>query len=106
MNNTQIAKLFAQEETKGTGSNLFIEDNVIYSYGYHFPIALRLKEDNGFKFIFNSSGYSVTTSKHKNYVKCAIGESNILFFVDTNKLKELVELNVENIKELMALKLE
>ena len=74
MNNRQVAEAFAQGKREGTGSNLFIEGNTIYSYGYHFPIAIRIQGANGIEYLWNSDKYSVTTSKHQRYVKDALGE--------------------------------
>ena len=64
----KIADCFIAEK-KRTGCNMFTEKNekgemVVYSYGYHFPIAI--KKDWGF--IFNSDGYSSSTGKHKGIV--------------------------------------
>lgn len=69
MNNRQIAKDFANGETDGKGSNLFIEGDTIYSYGHHFPIAKRYKTLLGEEItLFNSNDYSSTTASHKSYV--------------------------------------
>jgi len=34
-----LACRFGHGDTSGSGHNMFIEENVIYSYGHHFPIA-------------------------------------------------------------------
>lgn len=52
-------------EPAGKTKTMFFEDNVIYSYGYHFPIARHL--DNG-DILFTTQDYSVTTSQHKSKV--------------------------------------
>jgi len=65
MNNTQLALRFFEGATKGKGSNMFIEGDTIYSYGYHFKIAVRY---NGYC-LFNSKSYSHSTSKHQSYVR-------------------------------------
>jgi len=106
MNNKKVGLLFAKGEENGKTPNLFIDGNVVYSYGYHFPIALRLKDNGEFRYILNSDGYSNTTARHKNIIKNAVGENNILFFVDTNKLKNIISLNVKEYKELILLNLE
>lgn len=43
---------------------------VLYSYGYHFPLCVILAD--GTK-LFNSSGYSATTSQHKGDMARAFG---------------------------------
>lgn len=47
-----------------TGSHMFFEGNVIYSYGYHFPMAIKW---NGYV-LYNDERYSVSTCKHQGYV--------------------------------------
>lgn len=46
------------------GSNMFFEGNTIYSYGHHFPMAIKF---NG-KLLYNDDTYSVSTSKHQGIV--------------------------------------
>jgi len=36
MNNDELANRFKEGATKGKGSNMFIENKTIYSYGHHF----------------------------------------------------------------------
>lgn len=45
--------------------NLFIEDRVLYSYGYHYPLKFFIG-DKSFK---NIEGYSPTTTKHIGYTQ-------------------------------------
>lgn len=52
-----------------TGSNMFFEGNVIYSYGHHFPIAIKY---NG-KLLWNDDRYSNSTARHQSYVMGACG---------------------------------
>ena len=61
-----LASLFSEGAEKGKGCNMFIDGDTIFSYGYHFPIAKRIEPDF---YIFNSSGYSSSTAKHKSYVR-------------------------------------
>ena len=51
---------------KSTGNRMFTDGRIIYSYGEHFPIALKLKNGN---YLFNTDKYSHSTSKHQNYVR-------------------------------------
>jgi len=74
MNNQALARAFAQGTvTKGSGSNMFIENDTIYSYGYHYKIAVRLNVDQKFasniEHVYNESSYSNTTAKHQAYVR-------------------------------------
>lgn len=61
--NIEIARAFAAGATRGHAANLFIENNTIYSYGYHFPVAKKIKDGI---YLFNVSRYSNSTSKHQS----------------------------------------
>lgn len=78
INNTQVAKAFAGGKTSGKGSNLFIDGDTIFSYGYHFPIARRTEElfEGKQIVLFTLAGYSISTSKHICYVRSALYGSN------------------------------
>lgn len=98
MNNTQVSQAFAaQRKTSGKGSNLFFEYDVIYSYGYHFPIAMITEkyQDGRQVALFTMKSYSNTTAKHKNHVYSALVDANYfilpVWFVDmgVNKQKNL-----------------
>lgn len=73
MNNLTLAEQFAKGETDGTGSNMFIKNNAIYSYGDHYKIAVRLSPTQKFatnvSFVYNPERYSSTTNKHQSYVR-------------------------------------
>lgn len=56
----------------GKGFNVYFEGREIYSYGSHFMLGYRMGPS---LFFLNSSGYSISTSKHKSYVwRAAHGE--------------------------------
>jgi hypothetical protein len=68
-NRDYIAEMFAEGAVAGTTSNktLFIDGDTIYSYGYHFPIAI---VDRGRKIAyFNKDRYSHTTSCQQGVVR-------------------------------------
>ena len=96
MKHYKIAEEFAYGKTKLKGSRMFIDGDIIYSYGYHFPIAIRLNSPEGFKYIFNSSSYSISTARHKSYVKRVIEEENII--LETSKMD--VFKGVKDIKQI------
>jgi len=48
--------------TRGKASNMFVDGNILYSYGYHFPLLVRL--DWGY--LQNADRYSPTTSQHQS----------------------------------------
>jgi len=77
-----IAHLWAnktQDNARTSGSNFFFSGNVIYSYGYHFPIAKHVKNEAGEDAIlFTERTYSVTTSKHVRIVAQAANHLNVI----------------------------
>lgn len=77
MNNSEVAHRWANQTHKsGKGSNFFFEGNVIYSYGYHFPIAqiYRTKSEKDV-ILVNSRVYSSTTGKHIRFTIGAIDDT-------------------------------
>lgn len=60
MNNKKFIRDYSFTNTDARHWNLFNENCVLYSYGYHYPL---LFEVNGLRFV-NTRGYSNTTSKH------------------------------------------
>ena len=83
-----VAIAFTRGATKLGSKNVFIGDrgNTIYSYGLHFPIAIKLKDG----YLFNKDTYSRSTSKQQFYVKQEIGESNIKAYLNTKKLLAII----------------
>ena len=69
-------------DEKVKAGHLFFEGKILYSYGGHFPLCIKLS--NGY--IVNSNGYSNTTAKHKGILIRAItNEGN---FTEFNKVKK------------------
>lgn len=65
MTNKETIVAFLRGAKSGRNSNytIFIEGDTIYSYGYHFPLGVRLTPK---KILVNPKKYSVTTSRHTN----------------------------------------
>lgn len=56
-----------------SGETVFFEGNTIYSYGKHFPMAIRQESDSvGTWYLVNADTYSSTTNKHQAGVRSAI----------------------------------
>lgn len=66
-----IARTYNTTSTKDRScSSVFTDHNgIVYSYGYHYPLAFNLK---GLDFV-NNRGYSNTTAKHINWAWSAVG---------------------------------
>lgn len=59
--NEKLTEMFnKQSQHFGKANSLFFEGNILYSYGYHYPLAIV----NENYILINDIGYSVTTSKH------------------------------------------
>ena len=103
MKNNEVAKKFVdgdyEEDLKG--SNLFIKGDAIYSFGTHFPIALRLKNN---VFLINCEGYSPTTTRHKNYVlnRVRSNKENKIIMIDKRKLIDAINDGVTEYKEMIV----
>jgi len=105
MKNSEVAEHFLKGGYEAKTKNLFIEQYnnklIIYSYGYHFPICVKLSDGT---YIFNSDGYSRTTAKHKGDVARVLGYANFkavqddtnALIVRTGELKDIIENNQIN----------
>jgi hypothetical protein len=49
----------------GAASNIFIDGDIIYSYGQHFPLAVRRKWGAGIAYLINGDRYSISTASHQ-----------------------------------------
>ena len=68
--NAKVAQNFAEGNVlQERSETMFIVGEVIYSYGYHFPIAERIDTN---KYYFTTDKYSTTTGKHKSLVLRAL----------------------------------
>lgn len=76
MSNSDLAEKYFDDPfgTPRKASNTFFEDGVLYSYGYHFPIAISLKIGSNY-FLFNGDTYSVTTARHQSIARSFVDES-------------------------------
>ena len=80
-NNSELSHVWAnQSQTHGKGSNMFFENETIYSYGYHFKIAQYVTNKEGIKcIILNQRSYSNSTNKQQSLVWRSIPE-NVTFY--------------------------
>lgn len=64
-----------------TGSHMFTEDNIIYSYGRHFPIARKLSDRVA---LFTLSRRGNATAKHINITRRALSHYRLIYCYDIN----------------------
>lgn len=95
LTNEQICNAFARGENNHTnkGGSLFIEDFIIYSYGYHYPMA----KHYGTITLINENSYSATTSKQRSLLTRELSYNNIIYVPDV--LCENHETNVKYLEE-------
>jgi len=92
MKNSEIAQAFSQGIKAENSNKSFYVENVngviiAFSYGNHFPIAIKFKDGC----LFNSCGYSNTTSRHKSLILATINDLTDEDFLRTEDLKQIVE---------------
>src|SRR3954470_1643232 len=90
-----VAKLWANKTQSNArnGRNFYFDDDTIYSYGPHFPIARHVKNQKGQSAIlFTTRDYSSTTATHKRIVENSI----------PSELRDSV-FYIENVRELPTL---
>jgi hypothetical protein len=59
---SQLVNRFKDGKTSGKASNMYIEGDVMYSYGAHFPLLVRTP----WGFVLNADRYSSSTSQHQS----------------------------------------
>lgn len=69
MNHADLCSHFVSGDTDGKASSMFIDGEVLYSYGYHFKLAMRLMHG---EFLYNPDYYSSSTCKHQCRIKQAL----------------------------------
>ena len=69
--NNELVHVYAsgtQSRGRTSNGNMYFEGDTIYSYGSHFPMAIRYGE----KYLINGDSYSVTTSQHMGKLRYAV----------------------------------
>jgi mevalonate kinase len=65
--NSELTETFnRQSQSYGKANSMFFESNILFSYGYHYPLATFIEPET---VLINDTGYSVTTSKHIGIAK-------------------------------------
>jgi len=97
--NRDVAEAFANGSTKAKTERVFIDGDTIYSYGRHFAMAKKIGNSI---VLFNSLGYSSSTSKHKSYTRCALERKGFKIIqvpdCDLANAEKQYNMNTEQIK--------
>lgn len=59
-------------EARSNNGNMFARGDVLYSYGEHFPLAIRLSGGARPLFLLNADSYSLTTTRHQYDARRAV----------------------------------
>jgi len=115
MKNNEVTQNFINGYESKT-QNLFSEFKnkvlVLYSYGYHFPLSIKLLDNT---FLINSNGYSSTTSQHKGFLSRDLGfnsfkdlenqHNNNIILMTTEQLKKVLDCGFKNKCEIIEEKI-
>jgi hypothetical protein len=101
-NSVDVIHLFAQRsQNEARCSNVFFNQNKIYSYGRHYLLGEFItNKKNDFAIMINDSGYSSTTSKHIQQLTQATRQHKQFFTTQTdlNKVLFSIENNVKKLQ--------
>jgi hypothetical protein len=62
---SSLVERFKNGAESGSASNLFIDGAILYSYGRHFPLAIRQDWGAGVQYLINGDDYSFSTRSHQ-----------------------------------------
>ena len=78
--------------------NLFFENDVLYSYGYHFPLCIKLLDNT---FLINKNGYSNTTARHKGLLCRNLNFSNFKDLEQNNNQNTIKLFSTDELKSIL-----
>jgi len=96
MTNAKVMQQFIsgiKNEGHNTNQSIFFEGDVVFSYGYHFPLGIKF----GGELVVNCDSYSNTTAKHRNELLSAHGYG-LVIDAPTEAMKELRNGNLQEFK--------
>jgi hypothetical protein len=103
--NKELCHVFAQQvQDTGKTGNLFFNGNVLYSYGWHYPVVVLVSDSIA---IFNGQGYSNTTNRHTSLARQALLHYKRHEIESTDIIKQLIrftqsEKTTDDIKALLV----
>ncbi|HHT9136782.1 MAG TPA: hypothetical protein ACFYEK_05985 [Candidatus Wunengus sp. YC60] len=83
MNHKTVVQRF-KEGKNYHGSRIFAENNTLYSYGRHFPLAVRRGEEGQEWYLLNGDKYSNSTSTHQGITYSVFNNSPRVSFTALN----------------------
>lgn len=92
----------AQDHARNSSHSVSFNYGVLYSYGAHFPIGLRLKRKDrqGYFYLLTEDSYSVPTSKHQYYARQAVpGENHYVPRLSNGSSSETI--NLETVAQIV-----
>ena len=94
MNQDELVEAFVEGQTLNRwASSLYCYGDWLFSYGLHFPLAVRLKFDDGYLFFINEEKRSQSTSTHQSHVRRHVGDKPHIVFDDSKYLTQLLKNN-------------
>ena len=102
MKNEEVIKEFANYglNEKIKTKHLFFNKDVLFSYGYHYPLIIRLKDC----FLINLAGYSMTTATHTGHLIRELTTcSNVKEFKKAKEKGEYKDIKIKTTEELKKL---
>ena len=86
--NGAVAQAFVEgRKLRSSSGKMYTCGRVVYSFGSHFPIAIRLDENT---YLFNSDSYSQRTNGHQSRVRFAIPQSATVYHCSTQEIIDAV----------------
>jgi hypothetical protein len=94
ISNRKAVSSWVRQDTKRLRSgHVFSEGPVVYSYGYHFPMAAYHDIDGVRHVLVTTRGYSMSTSHHLGIVRGAIREARVLEVYDPTATRHIINID-------------
>lgn len=76
---------------------IFFEGDTLYSYGYHFPLAVHVYDKNRYFYVLNGDYYSTTTSHHQSMVRWEVQRRGLDYCIIPFSALNRAEINPKDI---------
>lgn len=99
LSNYDVVSNFVDGDTEGQSARMYIKGDILFSYGEHFPLLVRMPHWG--HFLMNDDNYSVSTSRHQSI--CRVHTNSIC--IPFTLLKNIGFRNMERIDSYQRLEL-